>query len=207
MKQSKIEDAVITLKKYIKKLSSNINFPHHEWFIKYHIRIVEKIALELCHAYPSADKNLVIATVWFHDYGKLIDFKNEHRVTQESGLSRMVDLGLSTAFAKRVLESINVIDTKKGLRNASIETKIVSSADGASHLVGPFFALHWRDNPNTAIEKLIAENKRKLLVDWNRKIVLPEVKKAFEARYIFLEEHLSGKLPNSFKLTRSRQID
>ncbi len=188
---------ITRLRAFISKLSFRKTFVHNKWFIKYHLQIVEKIANELCEVYPAADRSLVIALVWFHDYGKLMDFKHEHTFTQKKGLAELIRLGFAPALAKKILDYIKVIDAKKNLRRAPIEIKIVSSADGAAHLVGPFFTLYWYEHPTEGIQSLIAKNERKLTVDWTKKIVLPEVKKAFQSRYFFLKEQLA-KLPTTF---------
>ena len=41
------------------------------------------------------------------------------------------------------------------------------------------------------------DNTKKRLKDWNKKIVLPEARKSFEARFHFLEEQC-GNFPNKF---------
>lgn len=196
---SQEEEAVLidALKERIIHLCSRTTFRHHEWFVTYHLEVAEKIALLLCDVYPDADKRLVVAVAWFHDYGKLIDFDHEHEATQEKGFIQLMKLGFDAAFAKRVIDCIRFIDQKDGLKYAPIEAKIVSSADGASHLVGPFFTLYWREHPEMSIQALVAENKRKLSIDWEKKIVLPEARKIFKDRYNFLKEHL-GELPERF---------
>ena len=94
---------------------------------------------------------------------------------------------------------MQIFDKKEQLRNAPLELQIVSSADGASHLVGPFYEIFWKEFHNWSYEELIKENRRKTIIDWEKKIVLPEVKKAFLQRYKIFLEHCD-KLPEKYLL-------
>lgn len=189
-----------SLRKEVAKLSSNSNFIHHKWFIKWHLEIVEKISLELCDKYPEADKDLVLGLVWTHDYAKVIDFDNEHNPeTIEKVDPFLTALGFESNYTKELISLINIFESKmtEDLNDAPIEVKIVSSADAASHMVGPFFAIHWYENPQENIADLLESKNWKLQKDWERKVVLPEVKEAFLDRYKFHQE-TAGKIPNSF---------
>lgn len=188
---------IVTFKKEVQKASTDPRFVHHEWFVKYHLEIVEKIALELCKLHKSADKNLVLLLVWLHDYGKIVDFNNQYEATLAVGRQKLLAIGFPSNFIEKIISYTDIIDKKTNLAHAPIEVQIVSSADGASHLIGPFYIIHWKEHSQDTCEELMKENKRKALDDWNKKIVLPEVKKAFLSRYKQLLEYC-GEFPEKY---------
>jgi hypothetical protein len=108
-------------------------------------------------------------------------------------------VGFAPDFVERAVLGIETMDKKMeiDLREVPLEVQIVASADGCSHMVGPFLSLYWREHPELSTEELLAANKAKLEKDWNRKITLPEARAAFAARHEFLLEP-TGKPPDSF---------
>lgn len=185
---------------HVVELSAKPDFVHHEWFVEYHLRIVERIALELCDLYPTADREMVRLMVWLHDYGKIVDFANQNTKTLTAGMEALISTGFNDEIATRAIKYVEIADKKENLESelTPIEVKIVSSADGASHLVGPFFPLYWKENPDVPFQNLMKENIRKSTVDWEKKVVLPEVKRVFENRHKFLLEQAGGQIPEKF---------
>ena len=175
----------------------NPAFAHHRWYVDHHLAIVERIALELCAQYPQADETLVRVLVWLHDYGKAIDRVNERVATLTRGRAALLTAGFPPEFAQHALRCYERIENYATLASAPIEVQIVASADGAAHLVGPFYALYWYENPQRPIGALLAENRRKALFDWECKVTLPEVRAAFAARHRLLLEQC-GDLPERF---------
>jgi hypothetical protein len=186
-----------TLKQKVIEHSQSEKFRHHEWFVMYHLEIVEQIAHELCQLHPEADKQYVDTLVWLHDYEKIVDFENQYNTELEATKTLMAEVGYASNVIDEMCESINRYNAKADLQSAKIEIQIVSSSDAASHLVGPFVALYWHENPTKSISELQNDNQKKLSTDWDVKITLPEVKKAFEDRYKVALE-VAGKLPPTF---------
>ena len=186
-------------KTVIVEASSDPNFLHHPWYVKYHLEIVEKLAWELLEFYPQADPDMVDILVWLHDYGKTIDVSRDRELTVIEGRRRLLEIGFGREFVERVVGYAEMIDSDRelDLSSAPIEVQIVSSADACSHFTGPFFQLWWWENADKPFKDLMEDNRQKIMRDWSRKIVLPEARAAFEARHSFLLEQ-TGDLPQRF---------
>jgi len=185
-------------KRNVIKEAMNPQFLHHKWFVKYHLEIVEKLANELCDLYPEADKDIVNTLVWLHDYEKIKRHENSKNGKQ-NGRSELEEIGFPDLFIDKCMKYEEIIDNKIKLdmSKQNIEVKIISSADGAAHFVGPFFSLWWYENSEKTMEELMESNIAKVTKDWERKIVLPEVRNKFEERMnIILEQN--GELPKSY---------
>lgn len=196
-----MQDRLESLKSFIIEESSNPKFIHHVWFVKWHLRIAERIAEELLAVHPEANADMVRAMIWMHDYGKIIDFDNQYdHEYVNKGRNELVRLGFEEDFADTVASNIKILDAKEDLANANIEIKIVSSADGCSHLVGPFTRLYWWENPSKPYEEIMTENIRKLTVDWDKKVVLPEARSTYQSRHdIAIEQSGNIKSVNFMK--------
>lgn len=194
-----MDDKLQVLRQRVREASANPSFIHYTWFVKWHLELVEKIANELLEHYPEADQQLVEVMVWMHDYGKILDFDNQYQTTTSEGLKLLQDIGFDDELANRAIEYISILDKKLELdiRQQPIEVQIVSSADGCSHLVGPFMDLWWYENSSKPFEELMEDNLRKANKDWTRKIVLPEAQKAFEPYNQVLRVQ-SGEVPDRF---------
>lgn len=194
-----MEEKIDKLISHIKKVASNPQFIHHQWFIKWHLEIVARIADELVDHYPEADRTFVKVMAWMHDYGKIINFDKQYETTRPAGKAKMLELGFDESFAEQVISYIETMDKKLeiDISQAPIEVQIVSSADGCAHLGSPFMAIWLYENPTRTIEELMAGNVNKINKDWEYKIVLLEAKKAFaELHDASLLQN--GELPDKF---------
>ncbi len=200
-----MRDTISAFKQHVREIAANPNFVHHKWFVKWHLEIVDRIANELRELHPEANPDLVEVMVWLHDYGKILDWDRQHeRNLLDKGRDKLIELGLSKDFANKAADYIEMHDKSQeiDLRQAPIEVQISSSADGCSHLVGPFLPIFWHEATdktfvNKTLEELMELNRKKIEKDWNYKIVLPEARKAFRAWYEF-QLSQAGQLPTKF---------
>ncbi len=199
-----MQEKIDAFRSHVTEASQNPHFVHHKWFVKWHLEIVEKITLELLEYYPQADRDLVMVMVWLHDYGKILDFDNQYQVTLTAGKQKLSELGFAADFIDKAIGYIETLDKKLelDLKEAPIEVQIVSSADGCSHMVGPFLVTVWNEATDTSfagktLEELMAANRAKVDKDWTYKIVLPEARRAFEKYYDFHRQQ-AGDLPATF---------
>ncbi len=194
-----MDELIDKLKSEITELADDAGFVHHEWFIKQHILVVEKIALELCGLYSDADKDLVVVFVWMHDYAKIVDFDNEFEATEDEGDMFMSELGFDDDVIERTMAVVynnqNIEDVEAD--DLPIEDKILISADGCSHFLYGNYEIFWRDNPDMSIEALTQKSIINATTDYNLRLVLPETQDAFEQRFKYHLER-NGLLPEKF---------
>jgi len=196
-----MQEKIAAFRQHVIEASANPDFFHHKWFVPWHLEIVQKIARQLCEHYPKANRDLVDIMVWLHDYGKILDFNNQYDMGKVSR-QKLHELGFPDDLASQAVDYIGILDKKMelDLHTAPLEVQIVSTADGCSHMIGPFLSIFWNEatDKNFAgleYQELMALNLAKIEKDWNRKIVLPEARQAFKQRYHFLREQ-AGELPD-----------
>jgi len=192
-------ELVNTLRSHVTELARNPGFLHHQWYVEHHLEIVERIALELCDLHAEADRNLALILVWIHDYGKILNLGPQSDAALGLKVKEgLLAIGFSEATVIKAVEYLEMFERKMeiDLRDAPVEVRIASSADAAAHLTGPFFPIYWKEYSHKSIPELMADNRKKLKKDWERKIVLPEVRRAFEQRYRLLLEQ-AGEIPEA----------
>ncbi len=192
------------LKWHLKEVCSSPDFAHHKWFIKWHLEIVERLALELCEHYPDADKDLVTVMAWMHDYGKIMDSDNQNMMTMILGREKLVELGFASDFVAKAIENIESMDKSQyvDLSKSPIEVQIVASADGCAHWVGPYMKVLWHEatdktNTGKTYEELMKYDLEQVENCWKHMVVLPEARAAFQVAYEVTASQ-SGKMPEKF---------
>jgi|GEM_PF-2725933 len=191
-----IQDKLNKFKQIVVENCKNPDFIFREFFVKDHLIITERLALELCDIYSTADKNLVLALVWFHDFGKPLNINNERALTLEKGTEALKTVGFEENFINKIVKYWEIMEKKNelDLSQESIEVQIVSSADGAAHFIGKFYSTYFHDDSEEKIADIEIRLKKKIKQDWERKITLPEIKKLFKNRYLRALE-ITGEYP------------
>ncbi len=193
------DELVFRVTEHVKLCANKPSFMHHSWYVKYHLDIVEQIALELCELYTHANKNLVLLLVWLHDYGKITHNEMHLGCNAQRCKEYLTELTLPPQLITVVCEYIQIIDAKENLVDPTtpIEIQIVSSADGAPHFFGPFYQVWCHENPDKPLSELLKSNIAKATKDWDKKIVLPQISELVRERYELIREQ-NGELPTKY---------
>lgn len=155
---------------------------------------MEEVTLELIEKYPEVDKDLMRVLVWVHDYSK--PFKPDKREEKESLFSMvrevLRELEFEMSFVERVVSVLAEVESKDTTRieDTSIEAQILSSADGASHFIGPFFFSYFRNDSHEHINDTMKRVREKAVRDWEKKVVLPGARELIRVRYEILMENM-----------------
>jgi len=192
-----MNERLVRLREQVVSRSLDPTFLFHDWYVRHHLEVVVGLSHELLRFYPDADADEVEALAWLHDIGKTLHPPDTMEGTPAEAGRLLRALEFDDAFTGRVEAGLRVLDRKENLDRAAIEVQIVSSADGCSHLTGPFMMIYWRENPHLSIDELMAENRRKAERAWTLKITLPEARAAFAERYRLMLE-LVGDPPVRF---------
>ncbi len=159
----------------IKEGIANKTFLHNEWYLQHHLEVVLFLAKEFAKHENVEFTPIMELLAWMHDYGKIFGCNKEYNNYR----AFLLENGIDSEVSKKIVKWISEIDAKHNLHNAEIEVQIISSADGVSHLITPFYMFYWRENTNLRIEEILKENRRKLEVDWDKKITLNFAKEKY----------------------------
>ncbi len=159
----------------IKDAASKPSFCHSDWYLKYHLEIVLSLAQEFS-IYENVKFTYIIELlVWMHDFGKIFNCNKEY----DKYLFFLIENDVDIKIANQIVNWITEIDAKCNLNKSAIEVQIVSSADAVSHLISPFYMFYWKENAHICTENILKENRRKLEIDWQKKITLNSVKEIY----------------------------
>lgn len=185
--------SVLKLKEKVKLLCADESFVHHRWYFEHHLELVERLVNELKLAYPKANSLMLDTLVWFHDLEKILRGK----VIKPNDI--LVELGFDLSDIDEVnrLNDIEGSHREVDLAKTEIEVQILAGADAAAHMLGPFFSIYWYENPGKTIDEILSGNLEKIKRDWERKMVLPEIKSSFLSRKNFMLEQM-GLYPDKF---------
>jgi hypothetical protein len=130
----------------------NNGFPtmkdHAEWYVPYHLEVVEKIAYDIASHYELVDSEVLDNLIWLHDFDKAIDGELNK---PNQALKLLRQNGYNEYFVNKMIEYLILFEQVKlpdfdrsTLDLVPIEIRIVSTADALSHYTsGPngFFTI------------------------------------------------------------------
>lgn len=160
------------------------------WFVESHLKIVEKLALELAKK-EHADEEIVKLGVWLHDIyyadsEPIIDENLDDRhdiIGAERARKILTGHGYDENTISRVEECILAHRCRDRKPNA-LEAKILASADIMSHIenFSLLLFLGFVQHKMT-IPEVYAWLSRKIERGWNEKIFFPEAKAMINDKY------------------------
>lgn len=146
-------------------------------FLPRHVEKVEKCCEKFLNQYPNANKEVVILSVWLHDIGQNIDNSNDDHAVQSEIEARKILSSLNCD--KKLIEMVAHCVRAHRCRDVqpqSIEAKILSVADSASHMIDINYIIHLADKPKSwVIDKLER--------DYRDMGMFPEIQKEFKPIY------------------------
>ena len=108
-----MQNLIQNLKETVTAAAANEDFLHHEWFVEYHLKIAEQIALELCSIYKKADVDIVTTLIWVHDYPKIIVKEREHDpALLEKVYELLLVVGFDKEFADKIIDLLTIFEHK-----------------------------------------------------------------------------------------------
>lgn len=194
MKHQKV--ALLVEKAY---LTSKEDFA--QWMWKNHLQFVAHKAEELSKRFE-ANEDLAVAGAWLHDFGDaFVDrHSNEHEEISVNEAKRVLQsAGYSENEIKEVIDVIiKPHSCKENNLPATIEGKVLATADALAHLTTDFYIqFAWMHLPsNKSYSEFINWVNEKLDRDFNKKIFFDEVKEEVKGRYESLIE-IFGKASNA----------
>lgn len=166
----------------------NNGFPtmkdHAEWYVFYHLEIVERIAYDIANHYDLVDFEILDSLIWLHDFDKAVDGEKN---PPEQALLFLKDNGYNDIFIHKLREHLLLFEQVKlpdfdrsNLDLIPIEVRITLTADALSHYTsGPNGFLSIRAKQTKPNEDL------SILHEWDIK------KREKDKRKVCLDEYRS----------------
>jgi predicted metal-dependent HD superfamily phosphohydrolase len=146
-------------------------------YLPRHVAEVEKWAERLLKLYPTADREIVLLSVWLHDIGQCVgNKKDDHAVKSEREALRFLS---KIKLAPRKIEGVSRCVRTHRCRDVqpeTIEAKIIAVADSAAHMTDINYIVHTSSRPR----KWILE---KLERDYRDIGLFPKLKKEMKPLY------------------------
>jgi 5'-deoxynucleotidase YfbR-like HD superfamily hydrolase len=185
-----MDEKIQKLAEIVKNSCSRQDFEYRDWFYDFHLTKVSELALLFAEIYAEVDADTVRVLALVHDFSKPFCSSKEDEKEQLLPMiqKQLLNLKFEQQFIEKIISVIREVESKDTLdmSTASIEAKIVSSSDGASHFFAPFFYSYFRNDKDEYIRDTMRRVVAKARRDWERKIVLPEAKELVRSRYELL---------------------
>jgi len=176
-----------TIKKIKEKIKNECyNLRHIEpWFYTEHLLAVEKYANFLLKKLPRANKELVLLGVWLHDTQIVRGKRGDHQKEGANEAGKIMrEYGYANDMIKKVQSIILTHSCDKDIP-ATLEGKILATADAMTHYVNDFYlriaTAGQRDLKGFKLWAL-----EKLQRDYNKKIFFSFAKEKIKDRHFLL---------------------
>jgi putative nucleotidyltransferase with HDIG domain len=167
------------------------------WFYEEHILVVEKLAMDLCHRYPKADKDAVTLMVYFHDIGRIHGHDEDHDLYGANYAKRVLTKNsFDQDFIDLVINGCRTHSCDDYGKPESLEGKILATADALSHFHQGFYLRilsswskkidteHYPElKPKADYHQLKTKLFAKIDRDLNEKIFFEEIRQAILPMY------------------------
>jgi HD superfamily phosphodiesterase len=130
-------------------------------FLPRHIKEVEKWAYFLLNTNPEADPEVVMISVWSHDFGHMFGGKDEdHAVRSESEIRRVLS---GTPFPQEKIDQVAHCvrsHRRRDVEPSSLEARILAAADSASHMTDINYIVHLSEGMGEYVEGKVERDYR-----------------------------------------------
>ncbi len=132
-------------------------------FLDRHVYEVERWALQILESNPQAEQEVVLVSVWLHDYGQLVgDITIDHAVKSEQEARKLLNsFNVEPQIIEQVAHCVRS-HRNRDLRPQTLEAKILAASDSASHMTDINYIVHLSDGMKEYVEGKIERDYRDL---------------------------------------------